>query len=152
MSNRQWWTAQYGSWETNSSPLKEQPSHQLVLVEGFSKRSSTDLCGRNDANLKVVFPDAEVEDITNSGQKVRAQPGDYVLVKITSASSQTLKGHVLCRTTMKDSSVYCLTWVGGSRVDLDSFSSWFGDKTVVMKPLHQTEECISLSLEQILQQ
>ncbi|KAK7808937.1 hypothetical protein U0070_010084 [Myodes glareolus] len=82
---------------------------QLVLVEGFSKRSSTDLCGRNDANLKVVFPDAELEDVTNSGRKVRAQPGDYVLVKITSASSQTLKGHVLCRTTMKDSSVYCLT-------------------------------------------
>ncbi|CAO2578189.1 Mitochondrial tRNA methylthiotransferase CDK5RAP1 [Lemmus lemmus] len=82
---------------------------QLVLVEGFSKRSSTDLCGRNDANLKVVFPDAEVKDATNSGLTVRAQPGDYVLVKITSASSQTLKGHVLCRTTMKDSSVYCLT-------------------------------------------
>lgn len=82
---------------------------QLVLVEGFSKRSSTDLCGRNDANLKVIFPDAEVEDVTNSGLKVRAQPGDYVLVKITSASSQTLKGHPLCRTTMKDSATPCLT-------------------------------------------
>ncbi|CAO2578187.1 Mitochondrial tRNA methylthiotransferase CDK5RAP1 [Lemmus lemmus] len=55
---------------------------QLVLVEGFSKRSSTDLCGRNDANLKVVFPDAEVKDATNSGLTVRAQPGDYVLVKV----------------------------------------------------------------------
>lgn len=82
---------------------------QLVLVEGFSKRSTTDLCGRNDANLKVIFPDAEVEDITNPGLKVRAQPGDYVLVKITSASSQTLKGHILCRTTMKDSLTYCTT-------------------------------------------
>lgn len=82
---------------------------QLVLVEGFSKRSTTDLCGRNDANLKVIFPDAEVEDITDPGLKVRAQPGDYVLVKITSASSQTLKGHILCRTTMKDSSMNCLT-------------------------------------------
>ncbi|XP_063139213.1 mitochondrial tRNA methylthiotransferase CDK5RAP1 isoform X3 [Rattus norvegicus] len=82
---------------------------QLVLVEGFSKRSTTDLCGRNDANLKVIFPDAEVEDITDPGLKVRAQPGDYVLVKIISASSQTLKGHILCRTTMKDSSMNCLT-------------------------------------------
>ncbi|XP_052039945.1 mitochondrial tRNA methylthiotransferase CDK5RAP1 isoform X1 [Apodemus sylvaticus] len=82
---------------------------QVVLVEGFSKRSTTDLCGRNDANLKVIFPDAEVEDLTNPGLKVRAQPGDYVLVKITSASSQTLKGHILCRTTMKDSSAYCMT-------------------------------------------
>uniref|UniRef100_A0A671EIB6 CDK5 regulatory subunit associated protein 1 n=1 Tax=Rhinolophus ferrumequinum TaxID=59479 RepID=A0A671EIB6_RHIFE len=80
---------------------------QLVLVEGLSKRSATDLCGRNDGNLKVIFPDVEMEDVTNSGFRVRAQPGDYVLVKITSASSQTLKGHVLCRTTLKDSSAYC---------------------------------------------
>ncbi|EPY85043.1 CDK5 regulatory subunit-associated protein 1 [Camelus ferus] len=80
---------------------------QLVLVEGLSKRSATDLCGRNDGNLKVIFPDAEMEDVTNSGLRVRAQPGDYVLVKITSASSQTLKGHVLCRTTLKDFSTYC---------------------------------------------
>ncbi|XP_070341859.1 mitochondrial tRNA methylthiotransferase CDK5RAP1 isoform X2 [Equus asinus] len=72
-----------------------------------SKRSSTDLCGRNDGNLKVIFPDVEIEDVTNSGLRVRAQPGDYVLVKITSASSQTLKGHVLCRTTLKGSSAYC---------------------------------------------
>ncbi|KAG8517853.1 CDK5 regulatory subunit-associated protein 1, partial [Galemys pyrenaicus] len=54
---------------------------QLVLVEGVSKRSATDLCGRNDGNLKVVFPDAEMEDVTASGRGVRAQPGDYVLVE-----------------------------------------------------------------------
>uniref|UniRef100_A0A2I3HRP7 Mitochondrial tRNA methylthiotransferase CDK5RAP1 n=1 Tax=Nomascus leucogenys TaxID=61853 RepID=A0A2I3HRP7_NOMLE len=80
---------------------------QLVLVEGLSKRSATDLCGRNDGNLKVIFPDAEMEDVNNPGLRVRAQPGDYVLVKITSASSQTLRGHVLCRTTLRDSSAYC---------------------------------------------
>uniref|UniRef100_A0A8C9KF09 CDK5 regulatory subunit associated protein 1 n=1 Tax=Panthera tigris altaica TaxID=74533 RepID=A0A8C9KF09_PANTA len=80
---------------------------QLVLVEGHSKRSATDLCGRNDGNLKVIFPNVEMEDVSNSGVRVRAQPGDYVLVKITSTSSQTLKGHVLCRTTLKDSSAYC---------------------------------------------
>nr|AAD34147.1 CGI-05 protein [Homo sapiens] len=56
---------------------------QLVLVEGLSKRSATDLCGRNDGNLKVIFPDAEMEDVNNPGLRVRAQPGDYVLVKIT---------------------------------------------------------------------
>uniref|UniRef100_G3SN37 Mitochondrial tRNA methylthiotransferase CDK5RAP1 n=1 Tax=Loxodonta africana TaxID=9785 RepID=G3SN37_LOXAF len=82
-------------------------SSQLVLVEGLSKRSATDLCGRNDGNLKVIFPDTEMEDVTNPGLRVRAQPGDYVMVKITSASSQTLKGHVLYRTTLKDSSAYC---------------------------------------------
>ncbi|XP_037352755.1 mitochondrial tRNA methylthiotransferase CDK5RAP1 [Talpa occidentalis] len=80
---------------------------QLVLVEGVSKRSATDLCGRNDGNLKVIFPDVEMEDVTNSGLRVRAQPGDYVLVKISSASSQTLKGHALCRTTLKNSLGYC---------------------------------------------
>ncbi|KAM8776070.1 mitochondrial tRNA methylthiotransferase CDK5RAP1 [Rhynchonycteris naso] len=77
---------------------------QLVLVEGLSKRSAADLCGRNDGNLKVIFPDVKMEDATNSGPKVRAQPGDYVLVKITSASSQTLRGHALCRTTLKATS------------------------------------------------
>uniref|UniRef100_A0AAA9TNN2 CDK5 regulatory subunit associated protein 1 n=2 Tax=Bos TaxID=9903 RepID=A0AAA9TNN2_BOVIN len=80
---------------------------QLVLVEGPSKRSAADLCGRNDGNLKVIFADAEMEDATDSRLRVRAQPGDYVLVKITSASSQTLKGHVLCKTTLKDSTAYC---------------------------------------------
>ncbi|XP_076967417.1 mitochondrial tRNA methylthiotransferase CDK5RAP1 isoform X2 [Tamandua tetradactyla] len=73
----------------------------------LSKRSATDLCGRNDGNLKVIFPDVEMEDVTNPGFRVRAQPGDYVLVKITFASSQTLKGDVLCKTTLKDSSAYC---------------------------------------------
>ncbi|XP_023445722.2 mitochondrial tRNA methylthiotransferase CDK5RAP1 [Dasypus novemcinctus] len=82
-------------------------STQLVLVEGISKRSPADLCGRNDGNLKVIFPDVEMKDVTNPGFRVRAQPGDYVLVKITSASSQTLKGHVLCKTTLKGSSAYC---------------------------------------------
>uniref|UniRef100_A0A5F9C7I8 CDK5 regulatory subunit associated protein 1 n=1 Tax=Oryctolagus cuniculus TaxID=9986 RepID=A0A5F9C7I8_RABIT len=76
---------------------------ELVLVEGLSKRSASDLCGRNDGNLKVIFPDVEMEDVASPGLRVRAQPGDYVLVKITSASSQTLKGHGLCRTTLKDS-------------------------------------------------
>lgn len=32
---------------------------------------------------------------------------DWFFFQITSASSQTLKGHVLCRTTLKDSSTYC---------------------------------------------
>ncbi|XP_075419893.1 mitochondrial tRNA methylthiotransferase CDK5RAP1 [Tenrec ecaudatus] len=83
-------------------------SAQLVLVEGFSKRSATDLCGRNDGNLKVIFPDTELEDAADPAARIRAQPGDYVLVKISSASSQTLKGRALCRTTLKDSSACVL--------------------------------------------
>ncbi|XP_074964517.1 mitochondrial tRNA methylthiotransferase CDK5RAP1 isoform X2 [Phalacrocorax aristotelis] len=73
---------------------------QLVLVEGPSKRSVSELCGRNDGNIKVIFPDAEIEDAAGCKALVRAQPGDYVLVKITSANSQTLKGVPLCRTTL----------------------------------------------------
>ncbi|XP_061075350.1 CDK5 regulatory subunit-associated protein 1 isoform X2 [Conger conger] len=61
-------------------------STQLLLVEGESKRCAQDLCGRNDGNLKVVFP---------ATQAFPVRPGDYVLVKITSASSQSLKGYVL---------------------------------------------------------
>ncbi|XP_043351731.1 mitochondrial tRNA methylthiotransferase CDK5RAP1 isoform X4 [Dermochelys coriacea] len=79
---------------------------QLVLVEGPSKRSAVQLCGRNDGNIRVVFPDTEMEDGTGSGALVRAQPGDYVLVKITSASSQTLKGVLLRRTTLRESAVH----------------------------------------------
>ncbi|XP_076208139.1 mitochondrial tRNA methylthiotransferase CDK5RAP1 [Aptenodytes patagonicus] len=78
---------------------------QLVLVEGPSKRSVLELCGRNDGNIKVIFPDAEIEDAAGCKALVRAQPGDYVLVKVTSASSQTLKGVLLCRTTLSRSAV-----------------------------------------------
>ncbi|NWI39250.1 CK5P1 protein, partial [Picathartes gymnocephalus] len=73
---------------------------QLVLVEGPSKRSASELCGRNDGNIKVIFPDTELEDAAECGAPGRAQPGDYVMVKVTSASSQTLRGVPLCRTTL----------------------------------------------------
>ncbi|NXK32825.1 CK5P1 protein, partial [Piprites chloris] len=73
---------------------------QLVLVEGPSKRSASELCGRNDGNIKVIFPDAELEDAADCGSPERARPGDYVVVKVTSASSQTLRGVPLCRTTL----------------------------------------------------
>ena len=54
-----------------------------VLVEGFSKRSEDFLQGRNDQNKKVIFP------------KESFKKGDYVMVKITSCSSATLKGEAL---------------------------------------------------------
>ncbi|XP_021383119.2 mitochondrial tRNA methylthiotransferase CDK5RAP1 [Lonchura striata] len=73
---------------------------QLVLVEGPSKRSASELCGRNDGNIKVIFPDTELEDAAEHRAPGRAQPGDYVMVKVTSGSSQTLRGVPLCRTTL----------------------------------------------------
>ncbi len=56
---------------------------QKVLVEGFSKRSDDFLQGRNDHNKKVIFAKGEYKK------------GDYVMVKITSCSSATLKGEAL---------------------------------------------------------
>lgn len=56
---------------------------QKVLVEGFSKRSEDFLQGRNDQNKKVIFA------------KESYKKGDYVMVKITSCSSATLKGEAL---------------------------------------------------------
>ncbi len=51
-----------------------------ILVEKRSKRSEKDMCGRNDQNKMVVFP----------AENIKA--GDYVNVKITSATSATLIG------------------------------------------------------------
>jgi tRNA-2-methylthio-N6-dimethylallyladenosine synthase len=53
-----------------------------VLIEGNSKRSDKDWCGRNSQNKMVVFPKAD-DDL---------KKGDYVHVHITSATSATLIG------------------------------------------------------------
>nr|XP_015220193.1 PREDICTED: CDK5 regulatory subunit-associated protein 1 isoform X6 [Lepisosteus oculatus] len=57
-------------------------SAQLVLVEGESKRSATELCGRNEGNLKVIFPRQEVPTNPSSPCTAAISPGDYVLVKV----------------------------------------------------------------------
>lgn len=54
-----------------------------VLVEGRSKRSADELFGRTSQNKVVVFPRGDVK------------VGDFVKVKIDSASSATLKGHII---------------------------------------------------------
>ena len=53
-----------------------------VLVEGYSKRSNQELFGRTSQNKVCVFPAGE--------HKV----GEYVIVRVTSCSSATLKGVV----------------------------------------------------------
>lgn len=55
-----------------------------VLVEGTSKRSDDQLCGRNSQNKMVVFPKRE-----------GIVAGDYVQVKVTECSSATLLGELL---------------------------------------------------------
>ena len=54
-----------------------------VLVEGFSKRSREQLCGRTEQNKMVVFPKA--------GHHI----GETVLVKIIGSTSATLLGEAL---------------------------------------------------------
>jgi tRNA-2-methylthio-N6-dimethylallyladenosine synthase len=54
-----------------------------ILVEGFSKKSDKDLCGRNDQNAMIVFP--AVENI---------KPGQYVNVVIERCTSATLLGRI----------------------------------------------------------
>ena len=52
-----------------------------VLVEGYSKRSKEDMCGRTGQNKMVVFP---------AGEGLKA--GDFVEVEILDATSATLLG------------------------------------------------------------
>lgn len=59
-------------------------TEEIVLVEGPSKKSTEQFAGRTDTNKVVVFP-------TNS----RIKAGDYLRVKINSASSATLLGEVI---------------------------------------------------------
>jgi len=54
-----------------------------ILIEGESKRSADDLCGRNDQNKMVVFP------------RKHYRKGQYVNVKVTSCSAATLKGEIV---------------------------------------------------------
>ncbi|XP_066558660.1 mitochondrial tRNA methylthiotransferase CDK5RAP1 [Amia ocellicauda] len=75
-------------------------STQLVLVEGESKRSAADLCGRNDGNVKVIFPRQDIPSAPCSPSTTAIRAGEYVLVEITAASSQSLRGVPLCHATV----------------------------------------------------
>ncbi|MGZ3778820.1 MAG: tRNA (N6-isopentenyl adenosine(37)-C2)-methylthiotransferase MiaB [Mucilaginibacter sp.] len=57
---------------------------QRVLIEGFSKKSDKDYCGRNDQNAMVVFP-------VNENYK----PGMYVNVLVERTTTATLIGKVI---------------------------------------------------------
>ena len=57
---------------------------EQVLVEGLSKKSKTDYCGRSDHNHMVIFPITE-----------GVKPGDYVNVLIEKTTTATLIGRVV---------------------------------------------------------
>ncbi|XP_072095740.1 mitochondrial tRNA methylthiotransferase CDK5RAP1 [Mobula birostris] len=78
-------------------------TEQVVLVEGVSKRSNVELCGRNDGNIKVIFPNLAIPCDRSSDLCASIRPGDYVSVQVTSASSQSLKGIPICHKTLSKS-------------------------------------------------
>jgi tRNA-2-methylthio-N6-dimethylallyladenosine synthase len=65
------------------SNQKQIGTIQKVLIEGSSKRSEEHLCGRTGRNSMVVFP------------KETYQKAQYVMVRIDSCTSATLKGEVI---------------------------------------------------------
>lgn len=84
-------------------------STQLVLVEGESKRSADDLCGRTDGNMKVIFPKEDVAVGSAGFNSAPMKAGDYVLVKILSATSQSLRGRALGHSSLSGSTAHCHT-------------------------------------------
>lgn len=60
----------------------------LVLVEGTSKRSDEQLCGRTDTNKMVVFDRHDLKK------------GDYAEVRITNCTSATLMGDVIGKSSI----------------------------------------------------
>ena len=57
---------------------------QKVLIEGFSKKSELDYCGRNDQNAMVVFPADK-----------NYKPGDYVTILVERCTTATLLGRIV---------------------------------------------------------
>ena len=45
-----------------------------------SKRSESELAGRTDGNVKVIFPESVLDPVT--GNTTTFTPGDYVTVKV----------------------------------------------------------------------
>ncbi|WP_428329733.1 MiaB/RimO family radical SAM methylthiotransferase [Mucilaginibacter sp.] len=62
---------------------------QKVLIEGFSKKSKNDHCGRSDQNAMVVFPVHE-----------NYKPGQYVNVYIEKSTTATMIGRVVVPETV----------------------------------------------------
>lgn len=65
----------------NALNLKDIGQTFEVLIDGVSKRSDQEWRGRNSQNKVIIFPKV--------GEH---KPGEYVMVKVTSASSATLRG------------------------------------------------------------
>ncbi len=61
-----------------------------VLVEGVSRRSDKELCGRTTTNKMCVFPASLASETVPADSKSVFNVGDYVNVKVNSCTSATL--------------------------------------------------------------
>ncbi|XP_061193641.1 mitochondrial tRNA methylthiotransferase CDK5RAP1-like [Saccostrea echinata] len=89
--------ARKGMLGLNQSQIGQE---QLVLIEGTSKRSSSDMWGRNDGSIKVIIPNNPIPSSDGGSCLKNIALGDYVVVKILSANSQTLFGEPLYHSSL----------------------------------------------------
>uniref|UniRef100_A0A915HQU1 CDK5RAP1-like protein n=1 Tax=Romanomermis culicivorax TaxID=13658 RepID=A0A915HQU1_ROMCU len=85
--------------------------NQLVLVESESKRSADTWMGRADNMVKTHFVKTPLSFLSRNGIVVEMpsmipQPGDYVVVQIEDANSETFRARALYRTTITDYNDY----------------------------------------------
>ncbi|GMR42233.1 hypothetical protein PMAYCL1PPCAC_12428, partial [Pristionchus mayeri] len=72
--------------------LRRVGKRELILIEGKSKRGETSMSGRTDGGTVV--------HVEKGGKKI--ETGDYVEVKITGATSQSMSGEYLSHSNLKD--------------------------------------------------
>lgn len=70
---------------------------QKICVQ-VSKRSSSELFGRNDANIKVIIPARYADSRPDEVAPIVA--GDFVRCRITGSNSQVLKAQPLYATQL----------------------------------------------------
>ena len=77
---------------------------RLIFVTIFqvSKRNSQQLVGRNDGNVRVIMSNCTVQENKGAIHSRKAVAGDYVVVQISNANSQTLRGIPLYFSSITD--------------------------------------------------
>uniref|UniRef100_A0A0N4V373 CDK5RAP1-like protein n=1 Tax=Enterobius vermicularis TaxID=51028 RepID=A0A0N4V373_ENTVE len=74
-------------------------SIQLVLLEKRSKRSPENMAGLTDGGTVAIVDGI---DSLGTNKPGALEPGDYVAVEVHSATSQTVKGRYLSKTTLRE--------------------------------------------------
>ncbi|XP_012278220.1 CDK5 regulatory subunit-associated protein 1 [Orussus abietinus] len=89
--------------EVEKLNMEQIGQHQLILIEGSSKRSHLDLQGRNEGNIRVIIHNEMLSKNIhyNNGFK-DIKSGDYVVVQICHANSQTLIGVPLYHSSISE--------------------------------------------------